>query len=100
MAFAKTASQIKGRGADEMGRWHCVLLEAEEGKDILIIGICQSCDTTNNGINTFHTQHKMSLSIENRTDVHPRRIFAKNLEAFMKSEMDTNPDTQHIMLGD
>ena len=100
VVFGKLASRVKTTGQDPLGRWSYVILEGKDGKEIIVISVYQSCKTTNDGINTFHTQQKILLSLQNKTDITPRANFTKDLNAFIQSCKDTNPNIIPIVMGD
>ena len=61
VVFGDTASRVKQKGSDKMGRWCYMKLEAKDESDLLIISIYQSCNTTTDGNNTFSLQQKVLL---------------------------------------
>ena len=100
MAFGKVASRVIDKGNDNMGRWSHMLLEAKDNHEPLIVSVHQSCKTTTNGNNTFHVQQQIMMSLQNRSDLDPRRNFHKDTAKFLTEKMAQHSATTVVVPGD
>ena len=99
ITFGKTVGRLKDKGADKLGRWSYIKLDGKADKEVMIVSLYQSCETTTDGKNTFHLQQKVSLSLLNRTDINPRRNLLTDLKSFLTQSKHNNPNLTLIILG-
>ena len=100
VTFGKTVGRMKNKGVDKLGRWSYIKLDGTATKEVMIVSLYQSCETTNDGKNTFHLQQKVSLSLLNRSDINPRRNLLIDLKSFLTKSKQDNPNLTIIILGD